>query len=95
MYCEKCLDQDEDILDHIALQGMTLAVKGIKNHRYNEKSNQFEVLISWKGFDDEGDSWEPMTAMFAGIKVMTTKYLQYELAKKPNAKLKSFIETLV
>jgi hypothetical protein len=52
MYCEKWLDQDEDILDHIALQGMTLAVKGIKNHRYNEKSNQYEVLISWKGLDD-------------------------------------------
>jgi hypothetical protein len=36
-----------------------------------------------------------MTAMFADIKVMMTKYLQNELAKKPNAKLKSFIETLV
>ena len=66
-----------------------------KKHRYNEKSNQYEVLISWKGLDDEDDSWEPMTAMFADIKVMMTKYLQNELAKKPNVKLKSFKETLV
>jgi hypothetical protein len=35
---------------------MTLAVKGIKNHRYNEKSKQFEVHISWKGLDDEDNS---------------------------------------
>ncbi len=76
---------------------MTLAAKGIKNHRYNEKSNQYqyEVLVSWKGLDDEDDSWEPMAAMFADIKFMMTKYLQNELAKKPNAKLKSFIESCV
>ncbi len=76
-----------DILDNIALQGMTLAVKGIKNNRHNEKSNQYEGLISWKGLDDEDDSWEQMTAMFADIKVMMTKYLQNELVKKPNARL--------
>ncbi|POM77265.1 Hypothetical protein PHPALM_5378 [Phytophthora palmivora] len=59
-YADSQLNVTEEILEHIASQGIVLAVNGFKNHRWNASIKDYEVLVSWKGLESVEDSWEPL-----------------------------------
>ncbi|ETV92295.1 hypothetical protein H310_13353 [Aphanomyces invadans] len=66
-YAESHFMITEEILDHISEQGTTLAVGKIEDARCNPDSNQWELLIQWKGLESHESSWEQLPAMYREI----------------------------
>jgi len=75
-YADDKLNITEELLDHIASQGITLAINTIKEHRWNAAIDDYEVLVSWRGLEAIEDSWEPMKVLGRDVKVLLGKYVQ-------------------
>ncbi|GMF60931.1 unnamed protein product [Phytophthora fragariaefolia] len=73
-YHDPSLKLSEELVEHIAKQGIVLGVEGILQHRYNETSRQHELLISWLGLESIEDSWEPLDVMLADIPTKVNEY---------------------
>ncbi|ETV65281.1 hypothetical protein H257_17936 [Aphanomyces astaci] len=62
-YEENHFQVTEVIIDHVSEQGTTLVVDPIEYARRNPGSNQWELLIRWKGLESLEASWEQLPAM--------------------------------
>ena len=74
-YADKDFEVTEEILEHIAAQGIILAVEEIKNHRWNAEMDDFELLVSWKGLKSVEDSWEPFKQLKKDIPILLQRYV--------------------
>ncbi|KAF1793144.1 hypothetical protein GQ600_16115 [Phytophthora cactorum] len=43
--------EHEEILEHVAAQGILLAINQLKQHWWNPTIMDYEVLLSWKGLE--------------------------------------------
>ncbi|OWY95334.1 hypothetical protein PHMEG_00034688 [Phytophthora megakarya] len=59
-YADISLSITEELRDHVAAQGIVLSVGELKDSRWNEDTDDYEVLIGWKGLEPIEDSWEPL-----------------------------------
>ncbi|KAE9002974.1 hypothetical protein PR003_g16189 [Phytophthora rubi] len=75
MYADDSLEVTEELLDHVASQGILLAVDSLKEHRWNEATDDYELLVSWKGLQPIEDSYEPMLDLAKEIKALVGKYV--------------------
>ncbi|KAF0702438.1 hypothetical protein AaE_015927 [Aphanomyces astaci] len=66
-YAESHFQVTEEIIDHVSEQGTTLVVDQIEDARRNPGSNQWELLIRWKGLESLEASWEQLPAMHQEI----------------------------
>ncbi|KAE8996877.1 hypothetical protein PR002_g19194 [Phytophthora rubi] len=74
-YADSSLNVTEELLEHVAAQGILLAVDKLKAHRWNAEINDFEVLVSWKGLETIEDSYEPMEGLATDIRVLLGNYV--------------------
>ncbi|OWY97113.1 hypothetical protein PHMEG_00032440 [Phytophthora megakarya] len=88
-YADSKLDITEEILEHVASQGINMAVDGFKNHRWNSSMKYYEVLVSWKGLESVEDSWEPLKSLATEVRVLVGQYIV-----KQNAKVREYWENL-
>ena len=65
------------------------SVDKIKNLREND--GVFELLVSWKGLSDSGDSWEPLNVMQEDV---PSKVRQYFKRKRNTGLVKRALETI-
>ncbi|OWZ16900.1 hypothetical protein PHMEG_0009233 [Phytophthora megakarya] len=72
----KVLNVTEEILEHIASQGIILAVNEFKKHRWNSAIKDDEDLVSWKGLESVEDSWEHLKSFATEVKVLLDQYIQ-------------------
>ena len=56
-----------------------------------EKNGKFEVLVSWKGLSESGDSWEPLTVMHEDV---PSKVRQYFKRKRKTGLVKRALEII-
>ncbi|KAJ8569435.1 hypothetical protein ON010_g5825 [Phytophthora cinnamomi] len=80
-YHDPSLELPEELVEHIAKQGIVPGVEDILQHRYNEISRRHELLVSWVG----SSPWEPLDVMLADI---PTKVKEYA-ASQDDAELQS------
>ncbi|KAH9107491.1 hypothetical protein AeMF1_017176 [Aphanomyces euteiches] len=66
-YADEHLDLTEEILDHVSLQGITLAVDAFEAARYNPGSNQWELKTHWKGLESIESSWEALPKLYGEV----------------------------
>ncbi|POM74205.1 Hypothetical protein PHPALM_8875, partial [Phytophthora palmivora] len=59
-YADKNYKVTEDVREHVASQGVVLAVSKLWEHRWCSAKKSYEVLVSWKGLESIEDSWEPL-----------------------------------
>ncbi|POM67010.1 Hypothetical protein PHPALM_17050 [Phytophthora palmivora] len=50
-YADDEFNTTEEILEHVADQGIILAINEFKQHRWNSSINDYEVLVSWTGLE--------------------------------------------
>ncbi|KAG2759317.1 hypothetical protein PC129_g9643 [Phytophthora cactorum] len=63
MYADNSLNVTDKLLEHVAAQGIVLAVDQLKDHKWNGAINDFELLVGWKGLQSIEDSYEPMSSL--------------------------------
>ncbi|GMF42547.1 unnamed protein product [Phytophthora fragariaefolia] len=74
-YHDPSLEMLEVLVEHIAQQGIVLGLEAILQHRFNEVSQQYELLISWTGLESIEDSWESFAMMLADIPTKVKEYV--------------------
>lgn len=69
------LEVTEELVEHVAAQGIVLAVDGLKEHRWNDDIKDYELLVGWKGLQTIEDSYEPMMSLSKEIRVLVNNYV--------------------
>ncbi|OWZ01299.1 hypothetical protein PHMEG_00027342, partial [Phytophthora megakarya] len=59
----------------VSSQGMLLGVNGFRDHRFNEESRRWELLVSWVGLQAIEDSWEPLSTLLQDVPVKVRDYV--------------------
>jgi hypothetical protein len=73
-YTDKDFEVTEEIRDHVGTLGEILAVKALKDNRWNDAKGDYDVLVSWKGLESIEDSWESWKSLNTSIPVMLKQY---------------------
>ncbi|ETP28616.1 hypothetical protein F442_22109, partial [Phytophthora nicotianae P10297] len=73
-YADKSLNVNEELLEHVASQGIVLKVDGIRDHRWNDRIKDYELLMHWHGLGAIEDSWEPMKSVRKDVRLMVENY---------------------
>ena len=83
-YHDRFLNVNAELKDHIHRQGFLYTVDEILEVRWNTSSKIWELLISWEGFEDEDNTWEPLLNIFKDMPTETAKFLnkQPQLLKR-------------
>ncbi|ETO99797.1 hypothetical protein F441_22779, partial [Phytophthora nicotianae CJ01A1] len=69
-YADKSYQVTEEVREHVASQGIVLAVDELKEHRWCPTKNGYDILVSWKGLEPIEDSWEPLQSLWKDIPVL-------------------------
>ncbi|OWZ03288.1 hypothetical protein PHMEG_00025007 [Phytophthora megakarya] len=77
-YNDASMDIDEEILEHVAKQGIVLGVECFRDHRYNTETKKWELLVSWRGQQHIEDSWEPLQAMQCDVPNLMADYAEHK-----------------
>ncbi|KAK1943264.1 hypothetical protein P3T76_004660 [Phytophthora citrophthora] len=70
-YADKSYQVTEEVLEHVASQGIVLAVDELKEHRWCTAKKGCEILVSWRGLEPIEDSWEPLQSLGKDIPVLS------------------------
>ncbi|KAF1332443.1 hypothetical protein FI667_g3535, partial [Globisporangium splendens] len=81
-YSDSSLNVDEELLEHVSLQGITLGVASIVDHRRNPTSKKWELLISWQRLQSIEDSWEPLNNMLHDVLAKVREYAKVRGARE-------------
>ena len=65
----------EELREHIASQGIVLAVEELLAHRWHSEKKDYELKVRWKGLEEIEDSWESLTSLKVDIPVLVDKYV--------------------
>ena len=95
-YADNRLNITEDIKTQFAFDNASFEIETVIDMRMHEETGELQLLIKWKGFTDEENSWEPATSINADAPALTklfysrNKSHQYanELAKIASRKRK-------
>ncbi|OWZ00171.1 hypothetical protein PHMEG_00028706, partial [Phytophthora megakarya] len=90
-YADSDLEVTEELLEHVAAQGIVLKVKQLIKHKWNEQSRGFELLVSWCGLETIENSWEPLQSLAKDVPALIHDYV----AAANDAKLTAVFELLV
>lgn len=74
LYAEKCLNITEEIKRQFAYDNASYEISEFKGCKFNPNTKSIEVLVSWKGFADIDDSWEPLQTMIMDVPGMVKGY---------------------
>ncbi|KAE9262378.1 hypothetical protein PR003_g33561 [Phytophthora rubi] len=89
-FADKDLEVTEELLEHVAAQGIILRVLELVRHRWNDESRSYEILVGWHGLEAIEDSWEPLTAMYNDVSTLVQAYV----ATAKDSKLERHLEAL-
>ncbi|KAE8969903.1 hypothetical protein PR003_g28562, partial [Phytophthora rubi] len=70
------MEVNEEILEHVSKQGIVMAVEQIREHRYNNVAQQWELLVSWRGLQYVEDSWEPLSSLLQDVPALVKAYIE-------------------
>ncbi|POM77486.1 hypothetical protein PHPALM_5120 [Phytophthora palmivora] len=74
---DSTLNVNEELVEHVANQGLVLGVAAIVGHRINPDTAKKELLVAWDGLEAIENSWGPLEVMLHDV---PTKVHQYAAA---------------
>ncbi|KAE9331185.1 hypothetical protein PR003_g15127, partial [Phytophthora rubi] len=89
-FADKDLEVTEELLEHVAAQGIILRVRELIRHRWNDQSRSNEVLVGWHGLEAIEDSWEPLSAIYKDVSALVQAYV----ASAKDSKLEHHLKAL-
>ncbi|ETN02740.1 hypothetical protein PPTG_23880 [Phytophthora nicotianae INRA-310] len=75
-YADSDLEVTEELLEHVASQGIVSKVNRLNKHRWIEQKQVYELLLSWCGLEPIEDSWEPFRSLAQDIPALTRTYVE-------------------
>ncbi|ETO99432.1 hypothetical protein F441_23155, partial [Phytophthora nicotianae CJ01A1] len=75
-YADSDLEVTEELLEHVASQGIVSKVNRLNKHRWIDQKQVYELLLSWCGLEPIEDSWEPFRSLAQGIPALTRTYVE-------------------
>jgi hypothetical protein len=72
-YCDKDLDVTLDLKMQITHDEMRYMVSKILSHDFKEE--EYKLLVSWQGFDDEDATWEPISILKEDVPELVKAYV--------------------
>lgn len=75
-YAESSLEVTEELVEHVASQGIVMRVQEFKEHRWNERSQDYEILVKWHGLETIEDSWEPVKSLAKDVHQLVKEYVE-------------------
>ncbi|ETL84504.1 hypothetical protein L917_15695 [Phytophthora nicotianae] len=75
-YADEDFEVTEEVIEHVASQGIVLAVAELKEHRWCAAKKDYELIVSWDGLEPIEDSWEPLRSLWKDIPVMVRDYAE-------------------
>ncbi|OWY93630.1 hypothetical protein PHMEG_00036901 [Phytophthora megakarya] len=89
-FADKDLEVTEELLEHIASQGIMLRVRELMHHRWNNMSRCFEIRVGWHGLEAIEDSWEPLATLYKDVITLVQQYV----TRKEDPKLERHLKAL-
>ncbi|KAG3185701.1 hypothetical protein PC128_g13234 [Phytophthora cactorum] len=74
-YADSELNQTAELLQLVSRQGMVLGVEDIRNHRFNDALDRWELQVSWMELQAIEDSWEPLDVLAQDVPVKVRDYI--------------------
>jgi hypothetical protein len=63
LYHDSSLDETVDLLVHVAHQQQGYEVRAFRDLRYDAEDCEYHKLVSWLGFDEADNTWEPLLVL--------------------------------
>jgi hypothetical protein len=73
-YADRSLNVTEEIRQQFAHDAERYQIAQLKNCRKNPVTGEIEILVSWKGFSETDDSWEPIKNLFEDVRTKIDAY---------------------
>ena len=64
LYSDASLDVSAELLTHIAHANQGYDLKALTDLRYDQETKSFQALVSWLGFDELDNTWEPLDTLY-------------------------------
>jgi hypothetical protein len=74
-YSEHDLEITEELRNQIAHNEENFEIDAILDIKYNDEYNRYMILIKWKNFDDDENTWEFIEEIWETTKGVVKKYL--------------------
>ena len=65
----------EELLAHIAHNNDCYQVRAFRGLRWSPENLCHEILVSWEGFDEMENTWEPVSVMHEDVPHLLSQYL--------------------
>ncbi|OWZ06767.1 hypothetical protein PHMEG_00020938 [Phytophthora megakarya] len=75
LLADRDLEITEELLEHIASQGIVLRVRELIQHRWNNTSRCYEIQGGWHGLEAIKESWEPLSVLHKDVKMLVHGYV--------------------
>lgn len=69
-YADRSLNVTEEIRLQFAHDAERYQVEQLKDCRRNPVTHELEILVSWKGFSEHDDSWEPLKSLYEDVRTL-------------------------
>ena len=66
-YHDASLEVSADLHEHLSHQNQGYEVRALQQLAFNAEDKIFLVLVSWKGFEEADDTWEPLLSLHEDI----------------------------
>ena len=73
-YSDQSLNITEEIRQQFAHDAERYQIEQLKDCRRNPETNDIEILVSWKGFSDNDNSWEPLKNLYEDVRTQIVTY---------------------
>ncbi|KAH9090266.1 hypothetical protein LEN26_018896, partial [Aphanomyces euteiches] len=75
MYAESSFEVTDEILEHVADQGILLKVERIESHKFDKTRDCYYMLVHWEGFEAIEASWEDVTQLLRDCPAVVHAYV--------------------
>lgn len=74
-FADKNIEMTEELLEHVAAQGIILRVRELLRHRWNDQSRSYQVIVGWHGLEAIEDSWESLAGLCKDVSALVQPYV--------------------
>jgi hypothetical protein len=80
-YSDAALEVSAELLDHIAHNNSGFDIQALRNLRYDPETKSYCVEVSWLGFDEAENTWEPLANLAEDVPELVERLLENLLDK--------------
>jgi Chromo (CHRromatin Organisation MOdifier) domain len=93
-YHDASLDVTAALVDQIAHNDLGYDVRAITDIRFDAESKEYQILLSWLGFDRDDDSWEPLAVLLEDVPDKVHAFFRHSEKKNVIAEARTSLRLL-